>query len=264
MTATVDRIAELEWANYAATLDIARVTPGLDVVMDDEAIITCSPSFPIPDANHACLLRTTTETIDPLIDRIIHHFGSQDLPVTIYVSAACRPTDLSQRLLARGFSQGDQESWMVYEDVGAINIPSPPRGIEVKQIGRDQALTMAQVFMKAFGMPVEFAPTMAHLLAPSIDLPEVHQYIASAGGRPAGVCSLHRHGRFAVLGSAGVLPGYRGSRVATALVVRAMEDAQKHDIDTVMLQTAANTTLERLLRINGFKRAFTRTCYSLP
>ena len=264
MTAAVERIAELEWANYAATRTMARVTPGLDVDMDEEAIVTCSPAFPIPDANHACLLRAAPESIDPLIDRIICRFQSQGLPVTIYVSEACRPTDLAERLLARGFTRGDRESWMVYEDVGSMDIPSAPRRVEVRQIDRDQALTMAQVFMKAFDMPVEFAPTMADLLAASIDLPEVHQYVASVGNKPVGVCSLHRHGPFAVLGSMGVLPGYRGSRIATALTIRAMGDAQRHDIDTVMLQTAANTKLERLLRISGFKRAFTRTCFCLP
>jgi hypothetical protein len=34
-------------------------------------------------------------------------------------------------------------------------------------------------------------------------------------------------------------------------------------MQTLVLQTTAGTTLERLLRINGFETAFTRACYSL-
>jgi ribosomal protein S18 acetylase RimI-like enzyme len=265
MTGPVERIAQLERANYAATVDIARVTPGLDLLMDEEAIITSSPAFPMPDANHACLLRATPETVEPLIDRVIGHFQHLGLPVTIYVSDACTPADIQKRLRKRGFArQKGREAWMVYDDVGDIDIPPLPRGVEVSQIGKDQALTMAEVFMASFGLPAEFAPLMVQLLEPSMDLPEVHQYVATIGGAPVGVCSLIRYERFAVLGSAGVLPSYRGSRAATALTIKAMDDAQRHDVDTVMLQTTANTPLERLLRISGFRRAFTRTCYVLP
>lgn len=265
MTVSIERIAELEWANYAATQAIAQVTPGLDLVMEEDVIITSSPAFPMPDANHACLLRATPETIDPLIDRIVTHFQSLELPAVVYISEACTPADMHRPLRKRGFSrQRGQEAWMVYDDVGRIGIPPMPRRVDVRQIGGDQALTMAEVFMESFGLPGEFAPLMAQLLEPSIDLPEVHHYIAFVNQQPAGVCSLLRCGRFAVLGSAGVRPTFRGSRTATALTIKAMGDAQRHDIDTVMLQTTANTTLERLLRISGFQRAFTRTCYTLP
>jgi ribosomal protein S18 acetylase RimI-like enzyme len=265
MTVPVERIAELEWANYAATQAIARVTPGLDLAMEEDAIITSSPAFPMPDANHACLLRATPQTVDPLIDRIVNHFQSQDLPVTVYTSEACTPADIQKRLRKRGFSrQRGQEAWIVYDDVGSIDIPPLPRGVDVRQIGKDRALTMAEVFMESFGMPAELAPLMVQLLEPSIDLPEVHQYMAFIDERPAGVCSLIRYQQYAVLGSAGVLPAYRGSRAATALTVKAMGDAQRHAVETVMLQTIANAPLERLLRISGFKRAFTRMCYTLP
>jgi hypothetical protein len=265
MTVPVERIAELEWANYAATQAIAQVTPGLDLVMEEEVIITSSPTFPMPDANHACLLRSTPEAVDALIDRIVDHFQSQDLPVTVYISGACAPADMQKRLRKRGFArQRGQEAWIVYDDLGSADVPPLPRGVDVRQIGKDQALTMAEVFMESFDMPAEFAPLMVQMLEPSIDLLEVHQYMAFIDERPAGVCSLIRYQRYAVLGSAGVLPAYRGSRTATALTVKAMGDAQRHAVETVMLQTTANTPLERLLRINGFKRAFTRMCYTLP
>jgi len=265
MTVPVERIAELEWANYAATQGIARVTPGLDLVMEEEVIITSSPTFPMPDANHACLLRSIPESVDALIDRIVDHFQSQELPVTVYISEACTPADIQKRLRKRGFTrQRGQEAWIVYNDLDSADIPPLPRGVDVRQVGKDQALTVSEVFMESFGMPIEFAPLMVQLLEPSIDLPEMHQYMAYIDGHPAGVCSMLCYQQYGVSGGTGVLPAYRGSRAATALTVKAMGDAQRNGVETVMLQTIANTLLERLLRINGFKRAFTRTCYTLP
>ena len=262
MTIDVDRIAELEWANYATTLQVAEVTPGLDVTLGEDAIVTSSQAFPIPDANHACLLRAAPEATDRVLERIIEHYQSLGLPTTIYLSPACTPTDLSDRLLRYGFAKGEQESWMVLEDWHSVTLDTLSTEIAIHELTKGQAITMAQVFMVAFGMPRELAPLMAELIEPSIGLPGVHYYLALAEDVPVGVCSLHRYGRFAVLGSAGVLPAYRGTPVSSSLGTRAYLDARQHGVETLMLQTAANTSLERFLRINGFKRMFTRTCYT--
>ena len=82
----IDRIADLEWANYAATLATAQVTPGIDVIQRDDVIITSSEIFPSPDANHACLLRATPQTADDLIAEVVDCFKPKGLPTTISVS----------------------------------------------------------------------------------------------------------------------------------------------------------------------------------
>ncbi len=258
------QIAELEWANYVATRSSVDATPEIDLVMEEQVILTSSQAFPMPDANHACLLRATPDTADALIERIVAHFASLGLPPTVYLSPACTPGDLGARLLARGFHRHEsQEAWMIVEDLENARIPRPRPGIQVREARTDEALVVAQVFLRSFDMPVEFAPAMAELLAPSLGLPGVHYYLAFAGDRPLGTCSWHRHERFAVLGSAGVLPEIRGSAAAHNLGVAAIEDARRAGVETLILQTAANTVLERMLRIYGFRRAFLRTEYTL-
>lgn len=262
MTVPVEQIAELEWANYAATQIVARVTPGLEVEMDDQVVITSSEILPIPDTNHACLLRATAGTIDDLIDRVIGRFSARDMPATVYVSAACTPSDLDRRLERRGFhAEPHAEAWMVL-DLTQTRIPPDPAGVVVHAIDKTQAETMAEVFMAAFELPAEMAPQMAQLLEPGIGLPDIEHYVAWMHGRPVGICSVNRYRRFGVLGSAGVLPSQRGTRTISALAIRACRDAQRNGIETLMLQTRADTMLERLLRINGFRRAFTRVCYT--
>ncbi len=260
----IDRIAKLEWANYAATLATAQVTPGLDVVLRDDVIITSSEIFPTPDANHACLLRATPETIDPLIAEVIDHFKPKGLPTTIFISPACTPADLPERLLKQGFEKHkDEEAWIVLDNLLDLEIPPPFPNITVTQLAQDQVLTFAEIFLSTFGMPLEFAPYLAQLLEPSLEQPGIHHYLALVNEQPAGIMSLLRHENFGVFGSAGVLPEYRKSGAATNLTIRVATDAKKHGVDTLMGQTKAGTPLERLLRISGFDKVFTRTCYTL-
>jgi len=118
--------------------------------------------------------------------------------------------------------------------------------------------------VSAFDMPSDFAPYMAQLLEPSVNLPGVHHYIALIDEQPVGTCSLLRHENFGILGSAGVVPAHRWSGAATNLAIEAATEAQEQGVDTLMLQTAAGTWLERFLCVSGFRRVFTRTCYTLP
>ncbi len=262
--APVTRIAELEWANYAATQITAQVTPGLDVILREDVIITTSAIFPSPDANHACLLRTAPSAADGLLDEIVDVFQPQGLPATIFLSPACAPADLAERLLARGFiRQEGEEAWVVLENLLDFEIPALSPQAQVRTITPDEALTYAQIFMAAFEMPSEFAPYMAQLLTPSIGLPDVCHYLALLDGQPAGILSLLCYEGVGVIGSGGVLPEHRRGGAAFNLTIQAALDARERGIDILLGQTAAGTSLERLLRISGFKTAFTRTCYTL-
>ncbi|MGD2165452.1 MAG: GNAT family N-acetyltransferase [Anaerolineae bacterium] len=264
MAATLDRIAELEWANYAAMLSSAEATPSLEVVLGEEVILTSSTSFPTPDSNHACLLQPTAEKADDLIDEVTEFYQAKGLPVAIYISPACTPSDLPQRLLERGFdSQPGCESWMVVEGLLEVEIPSPLPGIRVRQISKGEVGAFVEVFLTSFDLPSGLAPLLAQVMEPTIGLPDVHHYLALDDGQPVGTCSLLSYKTFGILGSAGVLPEHRGHGAATNLIVRAATDARDTGVDTVMLQTAADTPLERLLRISGFRREFTRSCYVL-
>ena len=264
MDTKVERVAELERANYAASQAIAQVTSSLEVLLRDDVIIMSSQLFPMPDTNNACLLRAAPQTADNLIAEVIDHFGSKGLPATIFISPACTPADLGERLLSRGFvKQEEEEAWLVLDDLLHFTVPAVNFPIAIRQITPDEVSMFAAVFMAAFEMPVEFAPYMAQFMEPWIGLPGVHHYIAFAGEEPVGTASLICHEHFGILGSCGVVPAHRRSGAATNLAIKAVVDAQNQGADTLMLQTTAGTFLERLLRTYGFKKVFTRTCYTL-
>jgi hypothetical protein len=260
----VSRIAELEWANYAATLPCAEVTPGLDVVLRKDVILTSSKAFPAPDANHACLLRAAPGSVGGVIAELTDYFQSKGLPVAVYVSPACTPGDLPAALLNRRFHKlEEEEAWLILEDLPNLSIPSPLPGVTVKRVTKDDVRPFAQVFTTAFSLPTDFASAIAQLLEPSVGLPNASHYLAMRGSQPIGTCSLLGYETFGVLGSAGVLPDQRRSGAATNLVIQALRDAREEGLETIVLQTAAGTPLERLLCISGFTMAFTRSCYVL-
>ena len=256
-------IAELEWGNYAATLPSAQLTPGLDVELRDDVILTSSAIFPTPDANHAALLRATPQTVEALLTEITAHYTGQGMPSTIYLSAACTPGDLPERLTARGFIKGEPaEAWMVLE-LTDLEIPTLAPKIPIRQITPAEVNTFAEVFLRAFEMPLEFAPAMGQLLKPSVGLPGIHHYLAYHKEEPVGTLSLLCYQTLGILGSAGVLTRRRGTRTIRNLVIQAAQDARRAGVDKLLLQTAAGTLLERFLRICGFQRAFVRECYTL-
>jgi hypothetical protein len=262
---TTERIAILERVNYAATVPIAEVTPGLDIVLRDDVIITSSEVFSSPDTTHACLLRATPQTADALIAEVVDYFQSRGLPTTVFVSPACTPDDLPDRLERHEFVREEAlESWIVLDHLLDMEIPPLSPKVVVRQITQEEALTFAQVFMAGFDMPVDYAPTMAQVLAPSISLPEVYHTIALLDGEPVGTFSLICYGKYGVIGSGAVVPAHRRSGAAHNLAIQAAAEAQARGIDTLISQTAAGTPLERLLRISGFRTEFTRTCYTLP
>lgn len=263
MHLTTTAIAELEWGNYAATLSSAQLTPGLDVELRDDVILTSSALFPTPDANHAALLRATPQTVEALLTEITAHYTGRGMPPTIYLSPACTPGDLPERLAARGFVKVKQaEAWLVLV-LANHEIPALAPEVPIRRITPDEVNTFTELFLSVFEMPLEFAPAMAQLLKPSIGLPDIHHYLAYHDTEPVGTLSLLCYQKLGILGSAGVLSMRRGTATARNLVIQAAQDALRAGVERLLLQTTASTLLERFLRICGFERAFIRECYTL-
>jgi GNAT superfamily N-acetyltransferase len=264
MKVSLEDIAALEWQNYAAAQPMVAVTPGVELTLRDDVILTSSQVFPTPDANHACLLRATRETAPALITEVVEYFTSMELPPTIFVSPACTPENLPDLLVAQGFvRQKEQEAWMVLEQGDDLVRSAPSARVEVHSIDKCEAMTFASVFVKAFGMPEEYAAPMAEVVVPSIGLPGMFHYVATFDGQPLGVCTLICHEELAIFGSVGIIPSLRGLKVLSGLIAHAYTDAYAWGFKRALIQTTAGGLLERFARITGLKTYFTRTCYTL-
>jgi hypothetical protein len=265
MNLTPQQIADLELIIPTVARGLAQAVPGVEVVLRDDIVILSSHSFPSADINRAYLFHTTSERTDALIDEVVEFFKARDLPASIMVSPACKPDDLPQRLETRGFvCQETDEAWLVMENLQKAIVPKIDRSITVRRVEDGEAVaTFADVMTRAYDMPSDWAPFLAQMLEPTIAVPGFAHYVAFVKDVPAATLTLMRHGKFATIGSGGVLPEYRGTRTIFNMAVEVFSEAKRDGVETVVGQTSLGPKFERYLRIGGFKLAFRRTEYKL-
>lgn len=265
MKVDLEKIAALERINYLAMQPMANVTPGVEVLLRPDLILTSSSTYPFPDANHACLLRTDVHKADELIDEVVAYFSARETPPAVLMSPACAPADLPQRLLERGFQkQGEDEAWMVMENLQARKVPKIEMKTVIKAIGRDETSLFAEVMVASYDMPPESVAILTELLTPSVGAPGMTHFLAFLGEKPIATLTLMRHQNYVVVGSAGVLPEYRGGRTMFNMAVKVLAEAKRQGVETLLLQTTLGPVFERFLRICGFAPAFKRSTYMLP
>lgn len=264
MSFDLERIAELERINYLTMQPLAAVTPGVEVLPREDVILTSSQLYPAPEANHACLLRTTPEKADDVLDEVIAYFAARQVPPVVMLSPACQPADLPARLQKRGFQlQEPQETWVVMENLQKRRPPRIEVNVEVHKIGQAEARLFAQVMAAAYEMPPEYVDALAALLKPSIGLPNISHFLALLQGKPIATLTLMRYQDYVTIGSGGVLPEYRRGLPLMSMAVEVLLEAQRQGVQTVLGQTTLGPLFERFLRMCGFVIAFKRAMYAI-
>ena len=258
-------IVELELIIPTIAQGLAKAVPGVEVVLRDDIVILSSHSFPSADINRAYLFRTKPESTDALIDEVVAFFKERDLPASIMVSPACTPEDLPQRLESHGFvRQETDEAWMIVERLQKAKIPKIDKSITVKRVdGKADVETFAEIMTCAYDMPSDWTPFLAQMLEPTIIVPGFVHYLGDIKDIPVATLTLMRHKEYATIGSAGVLPEYRGTHTIYNLAAEVIAEAKRDGVETLVIQTSLGAKFERYLRIVGFKLAFRRTEYKL-
>jgi hypothetical protein len=264
MNIDLQKVIDYERVLPAFMQQLIGVLPGTDAILREDLALFSDLEYPSPDANQAFLLRTTEKAADALIDEVIAYFKAKDLPATIFISPACTPSDLSQRLLQRGFvKQTPDESWMALEHLQTFKIPKPDPKIGIRQLDVSEAGLFAEVMAAAYEMSPEWVPQLAKALEPSMNQPNFHYCLAYMDQQPMATLTLRHYKGYAVVGAAGVIPKYRGNTAIFSLMSHVLTQARNEGVDTVFLQTTLGPIFERFLRINGFKLVFKRTGYML-
>ena len=265
MNLTAQKIAELELIIPTVLQGLAQVVPGVEVILRDDLVILSSHSFPSADINRAYLIRTTPEGVDALIEEVVDFFKTRELPASIMVSPACRPADLPQRLDVRGFLPLEtDEAWMIMDGLQKVRAPKISRSVTIKRVEtKADVEAFAGVMTEAYDMPADWIPFLVQMLEPTVTIPGFAHYLAFIKGVPAGTLTLMRHKQCVTIGSAGVLPQYRGTNIIYNMAVEVLSEAKREGVETVVLQTSLGSKFERFLRIAGFKLAFRRTEYKL-
>ena len=75
------------------------------------------------------------------------------------------------------------------------------------------------------------------MLEPTVAVPGFAHFVAFVKDVPAATLTLMRHGRYATIGSGGVLPQYRGTRTIYNMAVEVLSEARRDGVETVVGQT---------------------------
>ena len=205
------------------------------------------------DANHAMRLRDDGRGPDAIAQEVIAYYRSRGLtPVADMdevaeaqgIGAALRRSSVTavigDTLLMR-WSQNSKARSQKSED--AVAIQNPKSEIQNVEAWIDTALA------SGFSENPDFWRRVIEREACD---PRVRLYLANCDGQNAGACSLFEANGWARVESVGTRPEFRRRGVASALVRRAIEDAQANENSVVYLFTEAGGDGEALYRTLGF------------
>lgn len=130
--------------------------------------------------------------------------------------------------------------------------------IELRRWKYEDILRISQIEKECF--PLE--PWSFQMLASSFESEAFYGVIAEDGGEVAGYGGITVASDSADIDNIAVTEQYRNSGVATSILNRLIEEAQKRDVKKVFLEVrVSNTPAMSLYLKEGFKGAYARTRY---
>jgi len=181
---------------------------------------------------------------DGTIAAVKDRYAAQGLAFGWMTSAATRPRDLPERLVAGGMVKADELAGMVLTDL-ATPIKSNP-DVEVRPAGNDDQRLAAGMFAEAYGMPFEIARwfTEAMILAAGkINTTMYHAYVLDRPGPVAfGNLVFLPDSSLVLLGGAATLTEFRGSGIYTTLVAKRLADARAAGAEAAVIQAVRETS----------------------
>ena len=181
------------------------------------------------------------------LDDLISFYRSDGLRFTLTVPPGQMTPALFRRLVQAGlWSEGSGTVPAIVPD----GLPNPPAEVLVRRSGPEEKELYLDLFQQAFAGREETASEYRAFQWAEDALPGGVRYVAEIAGMPVGMASFPLIDGVGFLGTAGVLPDYRGRGVQTALIRRRIADAPGLGCDLVLGGDAPGSTSFR-----NFERA---------
>ena len=215
---------------------------------------------PVEDLN--CLEGFTTDDrhVESLLDVGFSLLRAFDRAPAAHVTPLDRPESLGERLQRRGLRATDHWSTMAF--AGHADTIRANDDVEVRIASPDDARTFANVHGagdEGWVRKMSLSSTLTGMQEPCNTF-----YIAYLEGQPVGVTHLICDEGTAGIYAVGTLRAHRRRGVATALMVRAVHDAQAAGCDVIGLRTLAGGDAERLYAALGFVPAHQSVLWTTP
>ena len=247
---------EDDWLETLITQEAAYFRFAADLEQTPAAWFLTNPGLPdYRDANRALRLRDVGDGPDFVAQFAIARFRSLGLPPVADVDAVAEAQGIGAALRRRGVTPVVGNTLLMRREAQSETDPAPQSEAELQieivpnETGAGEAREWIATVERGFG---EDDPYWHGIIEREARYSACRLYLATWSGRNAGACDLFVLGEWARLDSVGTLPEFRRRGVASALVRRAIADAENGGVRVLYLFTEAGSDAERLYRKCGF------------
>jgi len=200
---------------------------GCDLHEHDHALYFDTP---IPTLPYNGVLRFSAATdVDRRIDAIFEHYRQRGVPFFWLMHPTARPSDLGERLRARGLEEAEALPGMA-TDLRELDEPAaPPPGIEIHEAATTDTETVLEMVAWRWDVPGEVAPRLT-AIAPAfgIGVPgsAIRCWVARKDGAPVSKVVMNLDAGAAGVYGVATKPEARGLGLARILTLQALHAAR--------------------------------------
>jgi GNAT superfamily N-acetyltransferase len=204
-----------------ADLPGATAHHGADVAWVDSGI-------PASVYNAVVAARFGPETVDAGIESVLAHFRRVSRPLTWHVGPTSTPPDLGDRLLAHGFTFGEDEPGMAVALEAIDWDVAAPAGLAIAPVG-DEASLADWVDVWIFPLPEDVRRLFRDALRHRALRPDApwRYYVGRLDGRPVATVELFTDAGVAAVHYVVTLPEVRRQGIGAAMTRHALRDARQ-------------------------------------
>jgi len=207
---------------------------------------------PIPTLPYNAVLRCNAATdAEQRIDASFDHYRRRDVPFFWLVHPTARPSDLGERLRARGLEEAEVVPGMAM-DLSELEEPAaPPTGIEIREAATTDTETVLEMVAWRWEVPNEVAPKLTGI-APAFGIGEpgsaIRCWVARQNGVPVSKVVLNLTPGAAGIYGVATKPEARGSDLARMLTLHALHASRDagHTLGVLHSSPMAVSLYERL------------------
>jgi len=265
MRRTPDR-AELAAAVEVNSVEACRTWsawPRLDL-HDDPDVVWTITDLPFPQFNTVLSARLPAEGVEAAIATVLEPFRERGVPMAWWTGPRTTPADLDGRLSAAGLALVDESVGMAgaLDELAAVRrrLRSSIAVVE-EVVGVENLRAWSAVLGEVFGFSrrASYHWTAMHEAAGYGPGRGWRHYLGAIEGRIVGTASAFHGSEVVGIANVAVRAPARGRGVATALAVRALDDARAAGFEIATLWSSLDG--ERVYRFLGFEPCCRGACW---
>lgn len=182
---------------------------------------------PFPGFNRIVRARFEADDIDAKIEAALAPFRSRGLPMLWHIGPSTQPSNLRERLLARGLRRTAEEPGMA-TDLSRLetNQPLPP-GLRIERVQDTERLEIwGQITGRAFDFSGELGDAFFKIEASLAEYPARRLYLGSVEGEPVATALLFLGAGAAGIYGVGTIPEARRQGIGRAMTVVPLLEAR--------------------------------------